>query len=149
MSKRWLVALLLISFSFNLAVIGSAIYLRLTMPCPMPGPAPGQQMMPPRPESGMMGRDPEIQQLRQRFDDSKVTLMKELAKDPVDEVKINAIIDSSLVVQSNLEHRLGKKILAYRKTMTAAEAREHFQRRADNMKNRSRRFDRIKHRRQP
>lgn len=150
MSKRWLIALLLISFSFNLAVIGSAVYLRLIMPCPVE-PFPHGQGPERRPqmdrEHGFMRNDPEVMNLRYKFDDTKVNLMQELAQDPVNEAKVNAIIDSSLVYQNILEHKLGQKILAYRKTMSAAEAREHFLSRANNLRNRSHRLDQIRHRR--
>jgi len=62
--------------------------------------------------------------------------MLELAKDPVDMTKVNALIDSSLVAQNNLERRLAERMVAYRKTLTAEEAKEHFQRRAEFAKKR-------------
>ena len=96
-----------------------------------------------------MDREPEIRNLRQKFDNTKYSLMQELAKDPVDEAKIHTIIDSSLAVQNNLECKLGENILAYRKTLTAEEAREHFLRRAEHLKMRSHNIEKIKHRRQP
>ncbi len=139
MSKRWLIALLLISVSFNLAVIGSVIYLRLTMPCPLP-PRDDRRMPPPSHMKPFMDRDAEIMQLRDRFDDTKESLMQELSQDPVNEARVNAIIDSSLVAQNNLERRIGEKILAYRKTLSAEEAREHFLRRAERMRHGSRHY---------
>ncbi|MDY0151869.1 MAG: hypothetical protein RBS43_06305 [Candidatus Cloacimonas sp.] len=150
MSKRWLTALLLISFSFNLAVVGSFIYLRLVMPCPVPPPERlDRQMQPMHREHGYMANDPEVNVLRRKFTDTKIKLMQELAKNPVDESKVNAIIDSSLYCQNDLEHKLGLKILAYRKTMNAAEAKEHFLRRAENLKNRTHNNPRIRLRRKP
>jgi len=101
------------------------------------------------PEPGFMMNDPDIEKLRQRFDQTKMNLMQELAKDPVNEAKIASIIDSSLIAQNQLERTLGGKILAYRKTMNAAEAREHFQSRIENLKMRSHRIDRIRNRRKP
>lgn len=150
MSKRWLTALLLISISFNLALVGSALYLRLTMPCPVPPPnADHDHMQPMNREHGFMSHDQEINQLREKFDNTKINLMQELAKDPVDEAKVNTIIDSSLYCQNDLEHKMGQRILAYRKTMNAAEAKEHFTRRAENLKNRTHNNHRIRHRRKP
>lgn len=147
MSKRWLVILLFVSFSFNLAVLGSFFYFRLIMPphCPPPpmehrGMGPGQ---------GFMRDDPEIETLHNRFNDTKLNLMQELAKDPINEAKISTIIDSSLIAQNQLERTLGAKMLAYRKTMSAEEAREHFQRRMDRVKMRSQRIEKIRNRRQP
>jgi hypothetical protein len=87
-----------------------------------------------------MDRDAEIMHLRDRFDDTKESLMQELSQDPVNEARVNAIIDSSLVAQNNLERRIGEKILAYRKTLSAEEAREHFLRRAERMRHGSRHY---------
>ncbi len=149
MSKHWLIILLLVSFSFNLAFLGSFIYLRFFMPCPMPQPRIERPMMPPPHAKAFFEKDTEIRQLRDRFDGTKVNLMQELAKNPVDDKKVNEIIDSSLVLQNTLERRLGQKIVAYRKTMTPEEAREHFLRRAENMKNRPPHIIKHKNRRKP
>lgn len=148
MSKRWLTVLLLVSFSFNLAVIGSVLYLRFTMPCPPP--FRNDRRMPPPPHmKPFVDRDSEIVQLRERFDGTKASLMQELSKNPVDEQKVKEIIDSSLVAQNALERRIGEKILAYRKTLSPEEAREHFLRRADRMQHRSRPYIKNRYRRQP
>ncbi len=148
MSKRWLIALLLISVSFNLAVIGSVLYLRFTLPCAVPPRHHGKMSPPPRMRP-LMDRDAEIQQLRGRFDATKKSLMQELSKDPVNETRVKEIIDSSLVAQNALESRIGEKILAYRKTLSAAEAREHFLRRADRMQHRSHPNMKNRYRRKP
>lgn len=149
MSKRWLIALLLISFSFNLAVMGSVLYLHYSMPCKMPPPKPNEGFMPGPPPEHRMPRldDPETRELRNKFDDTKVILMQELANDPVNETRVKTIIDSSLIIQNDLEHKLGEKILAYRKTLNAEEAREHFLRRAEHLKKRSREIHKTKIRR--
>ncbi len=150
MSKRWLIILLLVSFSFNLAVVGSIIYLRLTVPCPPPYHSTGRpQMMPPQHMQAFLGNDDEIRHLRNKFDSTKVNLMQELAKDPINNQKVSEIIDSSLVAQNELERRLGQKIVAYRKTMTPEEARVHFLQRAENMENRSHKFMKYRNRRKP
>lgn len=150
MSKKWLFVLLLISLSFNLAVLGSFIYIRFYLPCPSPPPMHRGQMLGDKPhEPFFMHKDEEFHRLKKDFNATKVSLMKELAKDPVDEARIAGIIDSSLVAQNKLERRLGEKILAFRKTLSAEEAREHFERRAENMHNRSPRMLKMKYRRKP
>ncbi len=149
MSKRWLLILLFISLSFNLAVLCSFLYFRLILPppCPqtLPEPPMGRGMAA---GPGFMRGDRDVMRLHEKFTETKLNLMQELAKDPVDEAKVSSIIDSSLIAQSQLERTLGEKILAYRKTMTAQEAREHFQSRIENMQNRSHRMQRIRNRRQ-
>ncbi len=149
MSKSWLVALLLISFSFNLAVIGSAIYLRCSHACPPDRPFPGRRMPTPAHIQPFMEKDSEIRQLRQNFSDSKRVLMQELAKDPVNDARVKEIIDSSLVAQNALERRIGEKILAYRKTLSPEEAREHFLRRVERLKHRSQFHNKYPNRRKP
>ena len=137
MNKRWLIIILLISVSFNLAFIGSFIYLHWFHPHPQP-PVRKEEMRGPRPLFGHppFERDEEIRKLRNQFENIKHSLMLELAKDPVDMTKVNALIDSSLVAQNNLERRLAERMVAYRKTLTAEEAKEHFQRRAEFAKKR-------------
>jgi len=138
MSKRWLIGILLISFSFNLAILFSFIYFRVVMP---PPPAPRDQRMPPPPPEEMRRpRDKELQALHAKFNQTKITLMEELAKDPINETRINAIIDSTVSVQNQLERRLGLRVLEYRKTLTAQEAKEQFQKRAEFLKERSNDF---------
>ena len=137
MNKRWLIIILLISVSFNLAFIGSFIYLHWFHPHHQP-PVRKEEMRGPRPLFGHppFERDEEIRKLRNQFENIKHSLMLELAKDPVDMTKVNALIDSSLVAQNNLERRLAERMVAYRKTLTAEEAKEHFQRRAEFAKKR-------------
>lgn len=148
MSKRWLIALLLISFSFNLAVLGSFLYFRLAAPCPFnPTPDGNHRMIPPHDRRPFGDNDKDITELRKQFDNTKESLMQELSKDPVNEARVQEIIDSSLVTQNELERRLGSKILAYRKTMNAEEAREHFLRRAEHMRKRSRQIEQNRNRR--
>jgi hypothetical protein len=96
----------------------------------------------------MMG-NPEIKKLHDRFNETKRNLMQELAKDPINEAKITSIIDSSLIAQNQLERTLGANLLAYRKTLSAKEAREHFQRRIERVDPRSQRNDNYRNRRKP
>ncbi len=106
--------------------------------------------MPPPPRfQPFFDNDNEIKQLRQEFDGTKQALMQELAKEKINEVRVNSIIDSSLAAQTKLEKRIGQKILAYRKTLSAEEAREQFTRRAEDMKHRSQDYPRHRHRRNP
>ncbi len=136
MNKRWLIAILLISISFNLAFIGSLIYLHYIHPIPEP-PMEKEQMRGSRPPFGPppFERDEEIRNLRKNFEDIKHSLMLELANDPVDMKKVNALIDSSLIAQNTLERKLAERMVAYRKTLSAEEAKEHFLRRAEFTKN--------------
>ncbi|GAB1468400.1 hypothetical protein MASR2M64_11240 [Candidatus Cloacimonadota bacterium] len=150
MSKRWLAILLFISLSFNLAVLGSFCYFRMYAPrCHNMHPQEdhiGRGM--PR-QQRFMDNDRETTKLRESFNNTKINLMQELAKDPLDEAKIASIIDSSLIAQSRLERTLGGKILAYRKTMSADEAREHFNQRVKHIRERSRQKQRYTNRRKP
>ncbi|HPA24408.1 MAG TPA: hypothetical protein PLS44_01995, partial [Candidatus Cloacimonas sp.] len=84
MNKRWLIIILLISVSFNLAFIGSFIYLHWFHPHPQP-PVRKEEMRGPRPLFGHppFERDEEIRKLRNQFENIKHSLMLELAKDPV------------------------------------------------------------------
>ena len=84
--------------------------------------------------------NPEIRALHQHFNESKIELMRELAKDPIDETNITAIIDNSLAAQGSLERALAHRLLEIRKQMSAAEAQEYFSARADQMKQRSQAF---------
>lgn len=77
--------------------------------------------------------DPDIRALRDTFNVTKKQLMLELAKDPVDEAKVKAIIEESVTAQSNMERALGNQLLELRKTMSAAEANEHFGERFDRI----------------
>lgn len=147
MNKRILVFLLLVSFAFNLAILGSFIYFRVFfggMHCPPPPPPEFREGRPDFPHHEMWERlpiDEEMHQLRKDFGNKKNELMLELAKDPIDEAKINAILAESLTHQSSLERKLGDRLIQLRKTMTADEAKEFFGKRAEFMTKRN--FDRI------
>jgi hypothetical protein len=57
--------------------------------------------------------------------------MKELAKDPINEVTIKNILEQSLLNQSALERKLADRLILLRKTMTAEEAKEYFSKRLE------------------
>ncbi|HOZ00329.1 MAG TPA: hypothetical protein PLG20_00835 [Candidatus Syntrophosphaera sp.] len=138
MSKRLLTILLLVSLFLNAGIIGGLIVMGIfrhnhnlhhyVMQQPqnmqrreMPGFGP------------RIPEDPKIIALRDSFRSTKDELMSELAKDPVNEARINAIIDKSVANQSAMELALGHKMLELRKGMNADEAREYFGRHQDRM----------------
>lgn len=138
MNKRLLLILLLVSAAFNLAVIGSFIYLRFCFPgracLPPPPPPHAMHGRPGFPGNEMWDRlpmDDDLMVLRRAFKGNKIELMQELAKDPIDEEKINTLLENSLINQTALERRLGIRLLELRKTMTAEEALEFFGKRAE------------------
>lgn len=134
MNKRWLIALLIISFAFNLAVVFSFIYFKVMLP---PPPPPKDHMPHFSPRDRIRTPDAETIALNKKFNELKITLMEELAKDPLNEARITTIIDSSVVTQNNLERRLGQRLLDNRRKMTAIEAKEHFLKRAEFLRNRA------------
>lgn len=136
MNKRWLILLLLISASFNLAVLGSFIYFRSIRPCPldMPGPRPGPHPEFPRHNGAWKFFDDDsIKALREEFGAQKKQLMDEIAKDPIDEEHINSIIESSLSAQIKLEREMGRRLIKMRNEMSADEARDFFTKRREEM----------------
>ena len=136
MNKRWLIALLIISFAFNLAVVFSFVYFKVMMP-PPPPPPPHKDMPHFSPRDRIRTPDAETIALNRKFNEQKIALMEELAKDPVNEASIATIIDSSVVTQNILERRLGQRLLENRRKMTAIEAKEHFLKRAEFLRNRN------------
>jgi hypothetical protein len=51
----------------------------------------------------------------------------------VDEAKIKAIIEKSISAQSDMERALGYELLEYRQTLSADEAKKHFEGRLERM----------------
>lgn len=141
MNKRWLIILLLVSFAFNLAVLGSFIYLRVFFgsrfcpPPPSPHLSQGRPDMPFKEMWDRLPEDDEIPRLRDEFMNTKIGLMKELAKDPINEETIKNILEQSLINQSALERKLADRLIMLRKTMTAEEAQEYFGKRLEWTKN--------------
>jgi hypothetical protein len=91
--------------------------------------------------------DPQLRHMRSSFDSTKVELMRELAKDPIDEETVDGILQRSLELQASLESRLGDRLVDLRRQMTAEEADRYFSDSADNMQRRIQRFKDIRNRR--
>lgn len=143
MTKRTIAILLFISLAFNLAVLGSILWIRLNhKACPAEIPQSGHHriVLPPHLQNDHVMWSPEIRELHSEFNKSKIELMRELAKDPIDATNITAIIDNSLAAQGSLERALAHRLLEIRKQMSAAEAQEYFSSRAEQMKKRSQAF---------
>ena len=147
MNKKLLTVLLFVSLSFNLAIVGSVLWLYFNRPCPPPPPHPNMGRFQPLPPWDKFKRDPQTDSMRVKFDDTKIALMNELAKDPVDEQKVNTIIESSLAAQNTLERTLGNRMLELRKQMSAEDARQFFSARAKHLKERNQFESRTKIRR--
>ncbi len=154
MNKRWLYILLFISLAFNLAVLGSFVFIRFFMPPPpetmshpgMEGRGPGNDRM--KEWQQHCGDDAEMIQIKTKFAQSKHALMQELAKDPINETKIKSILDSSLVIQSSLERKLGQRLLTLRKSMNADEAKDFFGRRPGAARSANERAENLRHAKQ-
>jgi len=147
MTKRLLWILLIVSLSFNLAVIISICHLGYRA-CPPPkpeSPRPERVMLPPHLREAPW--DPQLRHMRSNFDSTKVELMRELAKDPIDEETVDGILQRSLELQASLESRLGDRLVDLRRQMTAEEADRYFSDSADNMQRRIQRFKDIRNRR--
>ena len=130
MSKRVLTIILLISLFLNAGIIGGLIVMNVFRHNHIEH---HYQRPPDGPPPNNMGRfappdrfDPQIVALRDSFIKTKRELMEELSKDPIDEAKVKAIIEKSVEAQSNMERAMGYKMLEWRKTMSAQEAKELF-----------------------
>ncbi|MDY0230149.1 MAG: periplasmic heavy metal sensor [Candidatus Cloacimonadaceae bacterium] len=142
MTKRSIVILLFVSLAFNLAVLGSILWIHYGRACPQRVPHVREHMtkLPPHLQDAHAMWNPEIRELHSSFNESKIELMRELAKNPINEENINAIIDSSMEVQGSLERALAHRLLEIRKQMSAAEAEDYFSSRAENMQERIQAF---------
>jgi len=139
MNKRWLLILALISLSFNLAFIGSFLYLRFVH-LPKHSPMFHSPEHPHHFRDGKRGgpfgemgdrlpKDIKLKDAFRDFHQSKRELMHELAQNPIDEAKVAVLLEQSLAKHSALERKLGEKLLELRKTMSADEAKEFFEKR--------------------
>ncbi|MCD8480739.1 MAG: hypothetical protein LRZ88_11345 [Candidatus Cloacimonetes bacterium] len=136
MTKRSLLILLGISFAFNLAVLGSLFWLRITRP-PLAPPKEFHMKRPPLPEHIVRrDRNPEIRRIRELFEQSKLDLMHELRKAEVDEARVLAIINSSLEAQKPIRTSFGRTSASHPQTNDAEEADEYFGKRIEFMQNR-------------
>lgn len=136
MSKRLLTILLFVSLFLNAGIIGGVIVMGFYRQKHIehhyqPGPenANRDRQRPEIPEL----KDPHVIALRDSFLVIKKDLLQELAKDPVNEARINTIIENSISAQSDMERALGHELLEYRKTLGAAEAKQHFEGRLEHM----------------
>ncbi len=137
MSKRWIVILLLLSVAFNLAVLGSFVYLRFMMPypphcAPLPDRHPGEFHG--RPLRRLLSEDDQFRQARRQFHENKRVFMEELLKDDIDEIALQRILENSLAAQGAMEQRIGYHMIELRKSMSAEEARQFFGRHIERMK---------------
>ena len=140
MSKRLIIALLIISVAFNLAFLGSFIFMRYNHL--RPPFHPHTKAMPPEREQRPPEDRPRVEESaaikakRDEFRKIKTELYTELAKDPINEARVKQILESSLVAQSSLERDLGDVLLQLRKSMSAAEAKTHFENRIKRLEQR-------------
>ena len=142
MTKRTIAILLFISLAFNLAVLGSILWIHFGRACPARAPHSRYHRiaLPSHLQDDHAMWNPEIRELHSEFNKSKIELMRELAKDPINATNITAIIDNSLAAQGSLERALAHRLLEIRKQMSAAEAEDYFSARAEQMKQRSQAF---------
>lgn len=137
MSKRLLTILLLISLFINAGIVAGMLMTGIfrhnhlihhgRLDPARPAPRGDRDRLP------RFSDDPQIKALGDTFRLTKSELMQALAKDPVDEKAVTAIIDRSVAAQGKLEHSLGLRLLEQRKSMDAKEAREYFERRLERM----------------
>lgn len=135
MSKRLLTILLFVSLFLNAGIVGGLVvmgvyrYNHISHHYLNPSSENYRRDLVDIPEL----TDPRILGLRDSFRNIKKELLQELAKDPVDEAKITEIIERSIGAQSDMERALGYKLLEHRKTLSASEAKEHFNGRLERM----------------
>lgn len=148
MSKRMLTILLFISLAFNLAVLGSVLWLHTHLPKP-PMHSRDHFERPNLPDHiKELPWDPQLKELRKEYDADRILLLKELAQADFQESTALALIDSSLAAQGKLEKALANRLLTLRTHMSAEEAKEYFNTRADHIEMRSKRIRNIQERRQ-
>lgn len=141
MSKHWITILLIVSLAFNLAVLGSFLFLQFRHHHPhrdrdLRYSRPHEEFGP-RDERWIPLQSDSTRVLRENFIQAKRELMQELAKDPLNEANINEIIERSISAQTLLERDLGLHLIEVRRSMSAEEAREHFTRRLENIQPRN------------
>lgn len=142
MSKRWLMILLFVSVAFNVAVLGGFLYMRYTRAHLLRGMGPGwhhraEHRDRPSWHPGARAMfDDSTRVLRTQFENTKMELMRELAKETMDMPKINSIIEQSLNAQTSLEQHLGQRLIRFRQSLKPDEAKEHFELRIKEMERR-------------
>ncbi|MCB5258936.1 MAG: hypothetical protein PHN71_01040 [Candidatus Cloacimonetes bacterium] len=146
MSKRLITMLLIVSLAFNLAVLSSIIWLHYRLP--HPPHHTGSYERPRLPEHiKSMPMDKELGDMRREYDEYRIRFMRKLALEDYSEQNLIAIIDSSLAAQHKLEEALGTRLINLRKQMSAEEAFEYFNARADIMEQRMLKIENYKYRR--
>lgn len=145
MSKKLSNILLLVSLAFNLAVVAAFIYLTVRGPNHhhRNRPRPDTESHHRRDRDRSWADSDSIRTLRTTFRETKHEFMTELAKEPINEPALNTILERSLSEQSLLERELGKRLIERRKEMSSEEAKEFFNRRAERIRRRSERIDRM------
>lgn len=142
MSKRWLVFMLLVSVAFNLAVLGSFIYLQYLHPythdCPPALPHCGRPDgdHPGMPLRNLLAEDEQFQQAKQLYAKNKGAFIRELAQENYDEAELRRLMETSLLAQGSMERRIGNQMIELRKTMSTEEAREFFGRLIEQIRQR-------------
>ncbi|MBM4403743.1 MAG: hypothetical protein FJ042_05100 [Candidatus Cloacimonetes bacterium] len=144
MSKRWIIVMLLMSVAFNLAVLGSFIYFRFINPLPEEFSPPSAPDHGPRGDgtgrivTDLLHQNEQIKQARVTFIESKLTFVKELSKEDINEATLKQLMEASLAAHATLERLIGNQLIESRKGMSAEEAGEFFERRAEQMRHRQR-----------
>ena len=119
MSKRLLVILLLISVLVNIGFLIGMLdtsvrryYHDMHFSKPPEAPATGVS-------SFKAFEDDNIRALKAQVRTTRTELMQELAKDPLNEARVNQLIQSSISTQNAMEQAMGTKLIEYRKTLSA------------------------------
>ncbi len=149
MSKRLLTILLFISVAFNLAVVGSVFWLHTLLPRPPMHPREHFERPNLPDHLKELPWDPQLRELRKQYDRDRILLLKELAQADFQESTALALIDSSLAAQGKLEQALANRLLNVRAHMSAEEAKEYFETRANHIEKRSNRIPNMQERRNP
>ncbi|HNX00811.1 MAG TPA: hypothetical protein PLE74_04240 [Candidatus Cloacimonadota bacterium] len=149
MSKKLILILLLVSFAFNLAFIGSFLYWRYQFRHGFAerhqnrdrweqrmGPRDGQQPPPPpglRPRDvGWMENRKVLEPFRNKFTSSKVDFFKTLQQPVVNEELLKQKLDTSVKNHNELETQIGLRLIEMRKKMTPQQANDFFGKQAEN-----------------
>lgn len=143
MSRRWLITLLLISFAFNLAVLGSYIYFTSTHRGRMNTRyAPAL-----RRDNRGPGDNPAFSDttraLWREFSEIKAEFMKELAKDPLDMEALDDLLARTLASQAILENHMAERLIRHRQSLTPEEAKEFYTKQYEEIVQRQKRRRRL------
>jgi len=152
MSKKLLFIILLISLAFNIAFVGSFLFWHYKfksdflsgklpreimdhrnrhqgMMNDRQGPRDDQPPPPPgfrRGDMGWMGNREIIKPYRDKFDQSKTEFYRELQRPKFNEDLLKQKLETSLVNHTELEKKIGLRLIEMRKKMTPQEADQFF-----------------------